>query len=185
MAKVVAGVSMSLDGFMRGADGDLSLLYPDFEMLHQSEPLQESMRNTGAVVMGRNSYDMAEGDYTGYEYQVPIFVVTHNAPAQVAKGENDKLSFTFVTDGVESAVKQAKAAAGDKDVTIVGGANVIQKALEAGLIDELNIDIMPVLLHDGLRLFGTSDSDPIQLKKVRVYEYPNGGTNFSYQVLKG
>ena len=111
MTKVIGGMNMSLDGFVNDRNGSVSRLYPDMQAMVESEVLQEAMRTTGAVLMGRHSYDMGNGDFTGYEFQVPLFVVTHNAPDQVAKGENDKLSFTFVTDGIESAVNQAKAAA--------------------------------------------------------------------------
>ena len=133
--------------------------------------------------MGRHVYDMAGGDLTGYEFQVPIFVVTHEAPESVAKGENDGLRFTFVTDGVECAVNQAKMAAGDRDVCIIGGASTIQQCLRAGLLDKLQIDIMPVLLGAGLRLFEHLDSGPIELEKVRVIEMA-GRTGLRFRVVK-
>src|SRR5947209_8461457 len=104
MGKIILGTTMSLDGFIADRNGDLSRLYPDLGELRKTEFLQESINNTGAVVMGRHAYDMAEGDLTGYEYQVPIFVVTHEAPAQVAKGQNGSLTLTYVTDGIESAL---------------------------------------------------------------------------------
>ena len=94
------------------------------------------------------------------------------------------MSFTFVTDGVESLIRQAKAAAGDKNVVIVGGANVIQQCLKAGLIDELQIDISPVLLGDGLRLFEHLENENIQLEKVKVVELPGGNTDIWFRVLK-
>jgi dihydrofolate reductase len=170
MGKVIFGMTMSLDGFIGDRDGSVARLYPDFAEMRESELLQEAIRMTGAVVMGRHSYDMAQGDFTGYEFQAPIFVVTHEAPEKVAKGENDKLSFTFVTDGVESAIEQAKRAAGNKDVTVVGGANTGQQLLKAGLVDELHIDIMPVLLGEGLRLFEHLGVEPIELEKIEVTE---------------
>src|SRR5687768_1035024 len=111
MGKVVIGMTISLDGFVNDRNGSVEKLYPDFEEMKKSEVLQRAMRDTGAVVMGRHSYDMAEGDFTGYEFQTPIFVLTHHPPEQAAKGENDKLRFIFVADGIESAVRQAKTAA--------------------------------------------------------------------------
>jgi len=78
MAKVIVGTTMSLDGFMNDRQGSLGRLYPNLEDLRETEMLQESMRSTGAVVMGRHAYDLANGDFTGYEYQVPIFVVTQS-----------------------------------------------------------------------------------------------------------
>src|SRR5260221_3596010 len=106
---------------MNDRNGDVSRLYPDLEAVRQTEMLQEEIRTTGAVVMGRRAYDMAEGDLTNYEFQVPVFVLTHHVPDMVIKGENDKLTVTFVTDGIQSALEKAKAAAGDKDVMVVGG----------------------------------------------------------------
>src|SRR5947209_18161539 len=146
MGKVIVGANMSLDGFMNDHNGDVSRLYPDLEAVRRTEMLQEEIQMTGAVVMGRRAYDMAEGDLTDYEYQVPIFVLTHHVPEKAAKGENDKLTLTFVTDGIERAIEKAKAAAGDKQVTVVGGASTAQQCLRSGLVDELHIDIVPVVL---------------------------------------
>jgi dihydrofolate reductase len=112
MGEVIVGATLSLDGFMNDRHGDVGRLYPDLEALRKTEMLQEEIRTTGAVVMGRRAYDMAEGDLTDYEYQVPIFVLTHHLPEKVAKGENDQLTLTFVTGGIESALEKAKAAAG-------------------------------------------------------------------------
>ena len=116
MGNVIIGATMSLDWFMNDRNGDVSRLYPDLEALRSTEMLQEEIRTTGAVVMGRRAYDMAEGDLTDYEYQVPIFVLTHHIPEKGTKGENDQLTLTFVTDGIESAIEKAKAAAGDEHV---------------------------------------------------------------------
>jgi dihydrofolate reductase len=145
MGQVHAGMVMSLDGFVQSRDGK-TMLNPAFDELIASDLMQEIIATTGAVVMGRTTYDMSSGDYTDYEFQVPLFIVTHRAPETKAKGENDKLSINFVTDGVKSAIEKARAAAGDKNVVIVGGANLIQQCLNAGLVDELQIDLMPVLL---------------------------------------
>ena len=111
MGKVIIGATMSLDWFMNDRNGDVSRLYPDLEALRRTEMLEEEIRMTGAVVMGKRAYNMAEGDLTDYEYQVPIFVLTHHIPEKVVKGENDKLTVTFVTDGIEGAIEKAKAAA--------------------------------------------------------------------------
>jgi len=99
MGKVLAGMAMSLDGFIEDRNGSVARLYPDFDAMRQTELLQEEIRRTGAVVMGRRAYDMAQGDFTGYEFQVPIFVLTHAAPATVARGENDQLRFTLPVAG--------------------------------------------------------------------------------------
>ena len=172
MGNVIIGATMSLDWFINDRYGDVSRLYPDFEALRRTEMLQEEIRTTGAVVMGRRAYDMAEGDLTDYEYQVPIFVLTHHIPEQVTKGQNDKLTVNFVTDGVLSAIEKAKAAAGDKHVMVVGGANTAQQCLRAGLVDEIHIGIVPVLLGEGLRFFEPLAHEQLELEKTRVFESP-------------
>jgi dihydrofolate reductase len=164
VGKIRFGMTMSLDGFVADRHGSVAALYPDFEEMRQSATLREVVEATGAVVMGRRTYDMASGDWTDYEFQVPIFVLTHRPPATPDEGR----AFTFVTDGVESAIRQARAAAGDKDVTVVGGAGTGQQLLRAGLVDELEVSIMPVLLGGGLRLFEHLGPEPIQLEKIEV-----------------
>lgn len=182
MAKVIGGMTLSLDGFINDRNGSVGDLYPHFEELRDSPMMQEAINTTGAVVMGRTTYEMGNGDYTGYEFQVPIFVVTHQIPDTVAKGENEHLSFTFVTDGVEQAIAQAKAAAGDKDVMMVGGADITQQALNAGLVDELQLGIMPVLFGDGLRFFEHLTHPP-RLEKISLTESVGGRTDIFYRVL--
>jgi dihydrofolate reductase len=186
MGKVILGATMSLDGFINDRSGSLAALYPDLDTLQDTEPLQESIRNTGAVVMGRNSFAMAEDPDTiadNYEYQVPIFVLTH-APPERHPRENDQLTFTFVTDGIESAVSQAKAAAGNKDVTIIAATSTARQCLEAGLADELHIDIMPVLLCGGLRLFEDFEMESVGLERIKVVALPGGRTNLQFRIVK-
>ncbi len=186
MAKVIVGMSMSVDGFVSDDQGSVALLYPDFEAFQKSDLLKETIEQTGAVVMGRKAFAMADDPdwYAGnYEFQVPIFVLTHEIPARHPK-ETDKLSFTFVTDGIERAIEQAKAAAGDKDVTVIGGASTIRQCLEARVADELHIDLMPVLLGGGLRLFEDLGIAPIQLERLKVVSLPGGRTHFRFRVEK-
>jgi dihydrofolate reductase len=170
MSKVIIGAAMSLDGFINDATGSVSRLYPDMEAMRRSELLQEAIRNTGAVLMGRRAYDMANGDLTGYEFQVPIFVLTHQAPAQVAKGG---LHITFVNDEIGNAIAQAKAAAGRRDVTVVGGAQTIQQIINARLFDELQLDIVPVIFGAGLRFFEHLSGQQIELERIKVVESPD------------
>ena len=172
MGKVIIGATMSLDGFMNDRNGDVSRLYPDLEALRRTEMLEEEIRTTGAVVMGRKAYDMAEGDLTDYEYQVPIFVLTHHPPEKGPKGQNDQLTVTFVTDGIQNAIEKAKAAAGDKHVMVVGGANTAQQCLRAGLVDEIHMGIVPVLLGEGLRFFEPLANEQLELERTRVFESP-------------
>src|SRR5260221_2327420 len=172
MGKVVVGMTMSLDGYVSGRNGDMSRLYADLVELRKTEMLQESMKATGAVVMGRGAYDLGEGDFTDYEYQVPIFVLTHHVPEKAAKGEKGQFKFNFITDGIESAVEQAKAAAGDKNVTVIGGANTIQQCIKKRLLDEIELGIVPVLLGNGLRLFEQFDTEQFALTIISVFESP-------------
>ncbi len=166
MGKTRFGMTMSLDGFVADRSGDVGSLYPDFAALRHSEALQEVVASTGAVAMGRRTYEMAGGDWSEYEFRVPIFVLTHRPPAWPDHGRD----FTFVTGGIESLMRQARAAAGDRDVTVVGGPDIGRQLLRAGLVDELDIDIMPILLGEGLRLFDGIGSEPIALERVRVFE---------------
>ena len=183
MGKVIVGTTMSLDGFMNDRNGEVSRLYPDLEALRSTAMLQEEIRMIGAVVMGRRAYDMGEGDLTDYEYQVPIFVLTHHVPEQAVKGENDQLTVTFVTDGIQRAIEQAKAAAGDKHVMVVGGANTAQQCLRAGLVDEIHIGIVPVLLGEGLRFFEPLANEQLELERTRVFESPTR-TDLWFRVVK-
>ena len=186
MAKVILGMTMSLDGFINDSSGSVDALYPDLDTLRNTEPMQESMQNTGAVVMGWNSYAMAEDpdSYAGnYEFQVPIFVLTHAVPKRLPK-ETSKLTFTFVTESIESAIGQAKAAAGDKDIAVIGGASTAQQCIKVGLADELHIDIMPVLLCGGLRPFEDIGTEQIQLERLTVMELPAGRTHLRFRVVK-
>lgn len=182
MSRVIVGTTMSLDGFINDRNGDLAPLYPDMAQLMETESLKESIRDTGAVVMGRRTFDLGLGDLTDYEYQVPIFVLTHNPPTEVTEGQNENLTITFVTDGIESAMEKAKAAAGGKDVTIVGGASTAQQCLKAGFADELHIGIFPILLGEGLRFFEPSSTSEIGLEKIEVMESPTR-TDIKYRVV--
>lgn len=186
MGKVILGTTMSLDGYINDRRGSVEALYPDLAGWRETGPGRESIQNTGAVVMGRRAFAMAEdpdllADH--YEYQVPIFVLTHTPPERRPK-ENGLLTFTFVTDGIESAVTQAKAAAGSKDVNIIGSASTSQQVLEAGLADELHLDIMPVLLGGGLRLFEDTGLQPRQLERLKVVELPGGRTHMRFRFIK-
>jgi dihydrofolate reductase len=186
MGKVVLGTTMSIDGFINDRNGSVEALYPDLAALRDTEPMRESIQNTGAVVMGRNSFDMAEDPDSiagNYEYQVPIFVLTHQ-PSKKHPKETDTLTFTFVTDGMESAIEQAKAAAGDRDVTVIGAASTAQQCLKAGFAHELHIDIMPVLLGAGLRPFEAIDAQQIQLERIKAMELPAGRTHIEFRIIK-
>lgn len=168
MSKVIAGMTMSLDGFVADAEGKVDRLYADFAAVQDSPSMQATIAETGAVIMGRRMFEMGDPESWGeYEFQVPIFVLTHHPPENPPR-QDGSLTFAFVNDGVASAVLRAKAAAGISDVQVVGGAGVIQELLREGLVDELHIDIMPVLLGDGQRLFAGVDLHNVGLEMLRV-----------------
>ena len=113
----------------------------------------------------------------------PVFAVTHHAREPVTK--QGGTTFTFVTDGIEAALEQAREAAGSKDVAVGGGANVAQQYLKAGLLDELQIHVVPVLLGDGVRLLdGDLAEAPGELELTRVIESPTGVTHLKYRVVR-
>lgn len=183
MGKVRVVITMSLDGFINDRNGRVGALYPDMAELHKSVLFQEWLKETGAVMMGRRTYAMApdpDSYADAYEFQVPIFVVTQEAPRKRPK-ENDRLTFTFVGD-IQSAIAQAKAAAGDRRVMVVGGAHTIQHLLRAGLVDELDVGIVPVLLGEGLRLFDLGAVD-VSLEKMKVVE-TGARTDIFFRVVK-
>jgi dihydrofolate reductase len=179
MGKVVAGMTVSLDGFM-----DADKVSPDFDELLQAPSFKEKTENTGAVIMGQHTYEMADPFMwinDDYEFQVPLFILTHTHPEKFPSG-NDNLTLTFVTDGVESAITQAKHIAGDKMVQIIGGADTIQQCLNSGLCDELEIDVMPLLLGNGLKLFENIDTDKIQLERISTEETTAMRTSIRFKV---
>jgi dihydrofolate reductase len=184
VGKVIAGMTMSLDGFVADAEGNVDRLYADFAELRGSSYMADTIAETGAVLMGRKTFEMGDPDsYVGtYEFQVPIFVLTHHPP-QIPPKQDDRLTFTFVQGEVASAVAQAKAAAGDKTVQVVGGASVIQQLLQAGLVDELHIDVMPLFLGDGLRLFEHAALDRIDLETIGV-ETVGQRTGLRFRVVR-
>ena len=161
MGKVGAGMPVSLDGFVNDRDGGLDRLYPDMAATRESEAVRDAIRDTGGVVMGRRTYDMGGGDYTGYEFQVPIFVLTHRAD----DGDVPPGHARFVT-GVEACAREARAAAGDRAV-MVHGVSAAQALLRAELMDDMEIHLVGVLLGEGRRLFDRLGNDPIEVNLVR------------------
>jgi dihydrofolate reductase len=185
MAYVIAGQTMSVDGFVADASGNVAALYPDLAALQGSAYLNAVIEETGAVIMGRRSFEMPENPDTladSYEFQTPIFVLTHHPPAAPPK-QNERLTFTFVTDGVGSAVAQATAAAGDRAVTVVGGVTVIRQLLDAGLVDELRVDVMPILLGGGLRFLDAPSLARVGLEKLGV-EQVGARTSLRFRVRR-
>jgi dihydrofolate reductase len=120
LAKVIVGMTISLDRFVADQNGNAGRLYPDLAALRYTTYMKDAIEQTGAVFMGRRTFETGDPDsYVGnYEFQVPIFVLTHHPPS-VAPKQDEHLTFTFVTGGVESAVSQARAAARDKSFMLI------------------------------------------------------------------
>jgi dihydrofolate reductase len=146
----------------------------------------------GAEIMGRRMFSGGEGAWADDPnadawwgddppFHVPVFVLTHHEREAVVK--RGGTTFNFVTDGIESALEQARAAADDKDVALDGGASVAQQYLRAGLLDELHIHVAPILLGGGISLFGELGTDAPSLKLTRVVESPLV-THLSYEVAR-
>ncbi len=204
MGKVIFENSMSLDGFVAGPNdgpenglgdggqalfawynsGDTALPLPGTDMVFKisrasAELLREEWGKLGAMVAGRRMFDIANAWGGNPPGGGPCFIMTHNPPQEwVYEGS----PFTFVTDGIESAIRQAKQAAGDKNVSI-GSANIMQQGIKAGLLDEIQLDLVPVLLGGGVRLFDNLGAAPIELETIKVVEAP-GVTHLKFRLVK-
>jgi dihydrofolate reductase len=202
MAKVFTMHSTSLDGYIAGpddgpgaplgtngdrlfewfSDGDTpSRFYDQFKMSAVSAAFFDGMAaRSGAAICGRRTYDIANG--FGGDSPLPgtpLFVLTHQPPADPPTGPTPQ---TFVTDGIERAVEQAKAAAGEQDVSVMGSA-AVQECLRAGLLDEIHVHQIPVVLGGGVRTLDHLGPEPIELECIGVVDAP-GVTHLSYRVLR-
>lgn len=185
MSIVFADMAVSLDGFIAGPNGEDGGLHDWYFDPSESsgKVIEELMQSIGAMVLGKRSYDVgaSQGGFEDNPYQMPHFVLAHEVPEMEDRAETD---FTFVTDGIESALAQAKAAANDNNVCVAGGANVVNQCLGAGLLDEIRIHLVPVLLGDGIRLFDRVGRERIGLESTRVIESPEGVTHMTFRVVK-
>ena len=193
LAKVIFDISISLDGFMTATnvrpeeplgDGGQRLhewAFDEDERIRQL--LAEAVNSEGAVIAGRRTYDLcvawwgADGP-TG-PARVPVFVLTHAEPEEVPEGG----VYTFVTDGIQSALERAKAAAGEEDVSVIGGAEIGQQYIRAGLIEEIAIHLVPVLFGSDTRMFEHLGSEHIRLESMEVIE-ATAATHLRFRVLK-
>ena len=141
------------------------------------EVFDELVTRIGATVVGRNTYDTAGGWGGQLPFDWPFFVVTHRPPEDA-----DELPFVFVTDGVARAIELARDAAGDKDVSVMGG-DVTKQALSAGLLDELHLDLVPVLFGEGVRFLDDFEEGPIRLERMRLVDTP-AVAHVSFRVLR-
>jgi dihydrofolate reductase len=194
MGKVVIDITMSLDGFI-AAPGDV----PDVPLgegghrLHdwlssdrtevESKMMEESHSSLAAIISGRRNYDNSEqwwGKGEGPAGDVPVFVVSHRPPPEGIGGEGSVFTFS---DNLDDALKLAQEAAGEGDVCIMGGADIAQQYLKAGLVDEVSIHLVPVLLGAGRRLFDNLGTDHIELEPVDVVSSATT-THLQYRVVR-
>jgi dihydrofolate reductase len=196
MSKVIVGLTMSLDGFIAGPNDDIQHLFKWYDSGDTDFPLQgtdvvfkisrasaqllqEVWSTLGVIVTGRRDFDVSEAWGGKPPLGVPMIIVTHRVPQEwVYEGS----PFLFVTDGVASAVAQAKQIAGDKNIGI-GGSTITQQCLQAGLLDEIHIELASILLGEGIRLFDNLGPEPIELEKIAVVE-GTGVTHLQYRVVK-
>jgi dihydrofolate reductase len=200
MGKVVTGLTMSLDGFIAGPNdgpgnplGDdggrlfdwwtagIERVGPDdrFKPPARSRAVVREMFECGAIVTGRRTFDIAGGWGGHHPIGAPFFLLTHSPPEQWVGPGTDG---TVVLDGIESALAQARAIAGERDVA-VGAADVAQQYLAAGLLDEIHVNLVPVLLGSGVRLFANLEDHQLDLECTRVVE-SDGVTHLRYCVLR-
>ncbi|WP_418961136.1 dihydrofolate reductase family protein [Streptomyces tritici] len=199
MGKVITGATMSLDGFIAGpeesgfdllfqwhgnGDVEIPLAGADLPPLRISAASAELIRHEwegiGALVVGRYLYDLTSAWGGRHPLDVPTVVLTHNRPAD--RPEDDE-NFVFVTDGIEAAVAKAKELAGDRNVVVNGG-QMARQCLEAGLLDEVGVELVPVVLGGGKTLFGELAGAPVQFDGPVTVVQGSGVTHLRYRVRK-
>lgn len=203
MSRTNLSMSVSADGYVAGPDQSeadpLGVGGPTLHEWHlgpkadhpvNRQVAAEMLDGMGATIMGRNMFgpirgEWADTDWRGWwgeepPYHCPVFVLTHHArdPIEMQGGT----TFHFVTDGIESAYAQAKAVAGDRDISIAGGASCARQAIRAGLVDDIDLQLSPVILGAGERLFDGFDAGMPKLELARVLEAP-GALHVRYRVI--
>jgi dihydrofolate reductase len=195
MSKVIANMCMSLDGFIADPNDGCDELFGwygngnvatetavDWATFMTSQAsadvLKEAMASAGALIAGRHLFDITGGWGGMHPIGAPVFVVSHRGAPEGWEHDN----FTFVTDGLESAVKQAQAVAGDKNV-VIASAKIARQALDAGLLDEISVSLVPVLLGKGIPWFENLESGPVRLADPEVIQ-GTGVTHLVYQVRR-
>lgn len=191
MGKVIVSKSMSLDGFVAGPNisvdapmGDGGLRLHDWFLnapagSANAEMMRESSAAIGAVVLGRRTFDIGVGLWGDTPFPAPTFVLTHHAQADRVEKSG---TFVFVTDGIASALAKAQAAAGDRNIVLMG-AETSNQYLKAGLVDEIHVTVVPVLLGRGARLFDGIGAEPVDLAYTMAKEC-DGVTHLRLRVVR-
>jgi dihydrofolate reductase len=200
MTKIYTGASMSLDGYISGPEeSGFDLLFDwyrngdvvvetareDLTMTltpPSAEYFRHVMDSAGALVVGRRLFDITNGWEGRHPIDVPVFVVTHEPPTDWTPREPDP-PFEFVTEGVEAAIERAVAVAGEKAVAVNGG-TMARQALEAGLIDEIWVDLVPVLLGGGTPFFDQLKTGPVSLEGPISVVEGSAVTHLRYRVRR-
>ncbi|MCP9619203.1 deaminase [Nocardia otitidiscaviarum] len=198
MGQVIANMSMSLDGFIEDADGRVDELFEWYtagpvesesantdltwrQSEEDTEHVQAAIPELGGLITGRRLFDTMDGWNGMHPTGLPVFVVTHRVPAP-QEWDHPGAPFTFVTDGVASAIEQAKKSAGNKDV-VIASPNIAQQALDAGLLDVITVDLVPYLLGSGKPYFEKLSSAPVRLDDP-VIRPGRRVTHLRYRVLR-
>ena len=191
MGKVIVSKSMSLDGFVAGPNISVDAPMGDGGLrLHEwflnapagsenAEMMRESSAAIGAVVLGKRTFDIGVGLWGDTPFPVPTFVLTHHAHADRVEKSG---TFVFVTDGIASALAKAQAAAGDRNIVLMG-AETSNQYLKAGLVDEIHVTVIPVLLGRGARLFEGIGAEPVELAYTMAKE-SGGVTHLRLRVVR-
>jgi len=202
MTKVLAGITMSLDGYITGPNDRLGAGLGDGgERLHHwvfggpwtydrpggsaigvdKDYIEEVFASGGAWIVGRTMHDVVDGWGDDPGFGVPVFVVTHRPRETAVKGDT---TFAFVTGGIADALERAQAAAAGKNVIVMGGADLLRQYLAAGVVDEFTLTIAPVLLGAGKRLFDGISRTDIRFERTAVVESPFA-THLRFRMLYG
>jgi dihydrofolate reductase len=179
MPKVALDMSVSLDGFASGPDDDLSRVHAWMSRTSAKDAIDEFM-TAGAVLAGKRTFDQGQEPW-GDEppFPMPVFVLTHEKREPMTKGAS---TFTFVT-GIEDALRQARAAAGEKDVIVMGGTSIARQYLSAGFVDELRLHLVPTLLGAGIQLFGPVGGPSVDWRRTKAVE-ADGVTHLWFETIR-
>ena len=179
MAKVIIHATVTVDGFMADIDGGVDWMNGFPSAPEDEEVVGRVVQELGAVVGGANKTQTIEDGEVPYGamVKVPVYLMTHNAHEPI---EKDGVTYTFVVDDITQAVESAKKAAGDKWVSLLGG-SISRQCLELGLVDEIHLDVVPILLGEGISLF-TGLSKRIKLERVETSAFASE-THLRYRVL--